>query len=89
MFTTTIEEQQQYLRETYVLVSSYAPVYGLLSHNGRDLYIADGVNFRDYAYVLNDDGSSLEISEDNGQRSTARDKIRDTVTRLSAFYKFH
>jgi hypothetical protein len=39
-------------REPALLASSYGPVYGVLRDNGRILYIADGVNRRDYAYDL-------------------------------------
>ena len=33
-----------------LLASSYGPVYCVLRDNGQMLYIADGVNARDYAY---------------------------------------
>ena len=40
--------------EALVIASSYGAVYGVLRDNGARLFIADGVNNRDYAYVLDD-----------------------------------
>jgi arylsulfatase A-like enzyme len=87
LFTVTPEEQEPYLRDSYLLVSSYAPVYGLLTHNGRNLYIADGVNFRDSSYVLNTDGTSKEESVDDNQKVGYRNSIRKQVEAISAFYR--
>jgi arylsulfatase A-like enzyme len=38
--------------ESFLLASSYGAVYGVLRHNGRTLYIANGVDGRDEAYDL-------------------------------------
>ena len=87
LFTATVDEQKPYLRDSYLVVSSYAPVYGLLTHNGNLLYIADGVNFRDYAYQLNPDGTSQEVPITNGQRADAQSQIRQQISAIAAFYK--
>jgi hypothetical protein len=89
LFTDTSGERFRYLRDSYLIVSSYAPVYGLLTQNGRSLYIADGVNFRDYSYALNDKGTHLEASADDSQRAGSQNQIREKVKAISAFYKFH
>jgi arylsulfatase A-like enzyme len=86
LFTATLEEQTQYLRNSYILVSSYGPVYGLLSHGGRLLYIADGVNYQDYAYELDPDGSSREAPLTESQRADAQSEIRDQVNAVARFY---
>lgn len=78
-----------YQRDSYLLVSSYAPVYGLLTHDGHLLYIADGVNFRDYAYELNPDGSSREALVLDGQRTDNQNRIREQVNAIATFYKLH
>ena len=89
LFTVTLREQRPYLRDSYLLASSYAPVYGLLTRNGRFLYIADGVNFRDYAYELNSDGTSREVPVADGQRADAENQIREQVIAIATFYKLH
>jgi hypothetical protein len=55
LFTQTQQEQLAYLHSNYLLVSSYAPVYGVLSGNGQSLFIADAVNARSYYYNLAQD----------------------------------
>lgn len=86
LFTATLEEQKPYLRNSYLLVSSYGPVYGLLSHGGRLLYIADGVNYQDYAYELDPDGSSREAPLTESQRADAQSQIREQVNAITRFY---
>lgn len=86
LFTANLEEQQPYLRESYLLSSSYAPVYGLLSDSGRSLYIADGVNYRDYAYQLNPDGSSRQAPLTDAERSAAQDEIQGQIEAIARFY---
>ena len=89
LFTVSLEEQKPYLRDSYLVVSSYAPVYGLLSENGRLLYIADGVNYRDYAYELSPDGSSSETSLSGEQRAEWQKDIQQQVKAISRFYGLH
>ncbi len=89
LFTATLEEQKRYLRDSYLLVSSYAPVYGLLTHNGHSLYIADGVNFREYAYQLTPDGTSREAPITNREKDDAQNKIRQQINAIAGFYKLH
>ena len=49
LFTRTKPEMDQYKRESYMIASSYGPLYGLLSDNGGKLFIAheDGEEFFD------------------------------------------
>jgi hypothetical protein len=55
LFTKTMQEQKAYRRPQYLIVSSYAPVYAILSGDGRYLFIADAVNSRNYYYDLFND----------------------------------
>ena len=48
-------------RESYLVASSYGPVFGLLGHNGRRLYLADAVEAREYAYELGPDGTDVRV----------------------------
>jgi len=74
-------------REPVLVASSYGPVYGVLRDNGESLYIADGVNRRDYAYDLHEleprrVGVTPEARADN------RAFIREKVGALASLYHF-
>ncbi|MGH9756926.1 MAG: sulfatase-like hydrolase/transferase [Candidatus Acidiferrales bacterium] len=69
LFTRTLAEQDSYLRPQYLIASSYAPVYGILGDNGETLFIADGVNQRNYFYDLS--------SDPQGVHNLVTSKIRD------------
>jgi arylsulfatase A-like enzyme len=86
LFTESLEEQKRYRSDSQLLISSYGPVYGLLSDNGRHLYIADGVNYRDYAYELSPDGSSKTAAMTDEQRSAAQKRIREQVSEIARYY---
>jgi hypothetical protein len=86
LFTASLDEQQPYVRDSYLLASSYAPVYGLLSNSGRSLYIVDGVNYRDYAYQLNPDGSNREAPLTDAERVSAQEEIRGQIDAIAQFY---
>ena len=87
LFTAQASEQDAYARDAYLVVSSYAPVYGVLDREGRTLYIADGVNYRDYYYDLADGRStSKPISDELRRNSQAR--IRKLVLQIGRFYHF-
>lgn len=86
LFTDSIEEQKPYLRDAYVVISSYAPVYGLLTQHGQRLYIADGVNYKDYAYAIEPGGASREISLSDEERASSQSQIRAQVNAIARFY---
>ncbi|HZW79920.1 MAG TPA: sulfatase-like hydrolase/transferase, partial [Candidatus Deferrimicrobiaceae bacterium] len=77
LFTATTAEQQTYARKNYLLVSSYAPVYGILDKNADSLFIADAVNRRGYFYDFVHDplGTKNEINPmrwNEGQKEVER-----------------
>jgi len=55
LFTQTWQEQTDYERPYYLLVSSYGPVYAILSKNGKSLFIVDAVDDKNYFYDLAED----------------------------------
>jgi hypothetical protein len=55
IFSETHQEQLEYDRPHYLLVSSYAPVYAMLGGDGQSLFIVDAVNSRNYFYNLAED----------------------------------
>lgn len=88
LFTQTPGEARQYLQDAHLVASSYGPNYGILSQNGHRLFIADGVNFRDYLFDLRDTnaGTSLTITET--LRSEYYELIRERVQWINRFYGF-
>jgi hypothetical protein len=72
----------------YLLISSYGPVYGLLTDNGRDLYILDGVNTAEYQYDLRQGLNGSRTSVTEGHRRMAHAEIRRQVESIAAFYAY-
>jgi arylsulfatase A-like enzyme len=87
LFTERIEEQAQYRRESYLVASSYAPVYGILGGDGRDLFVSDAVNFKDYAFDLTSDPPAAQTVT-SSMRAQSQKVIRQQVTGIGALYHF-
>jgi hypothetical protein len=75
-------------RESYLIASSYGPVFGLLSQNGRRLYVADGVESREYAYDLHPDGTDLRTDITDAERDANHREIRAQLADLAAWYRY-
>ena len=73
--------------EPALLASSYGPVYGILRDNGRSLYVADGVNSRDYAYDLSE-LKPIRVGVTAGLRDESRAFIRARLGELDSLYGF-
>ncbi len=74
-------------REPALVASSYGAVYGVLRDNGQSLYIADGVNVRDYAYDLHG-LKPLRTGVTPDARRENRAFIREHVGALASMYHF-
>lgn len=74
-------------REPAFIASSYGPVYGVLRDNGRTLYIADGVNTRDYAYDISG-LKPIRVGVTAETRSIDRAFIHEKIANLAALYNF-
>lgn len=89
LFTQSLEEQSAYLHSQYLIVSSYAPVYAVLSGNGQSLFIADAVNTRSYFYNLKEDPTgthnhvSIQLENEN------QALIRRDVEMIDDLYGWH
>ena len=88
LFTTTREEQADYQQRFYMVASSYGPTYGILSDNGRSLFISDAANSRDYFFDLKADPTG-QRNLVNGERRAANEKlIRKQIDAINRFYHF-
>jgi hypothetical protein len=73
-------------RESYLVASSYGPVFGLLGHNGRRLYIADAREAREYAYELGPDGTDVRVGITDAEREAGRRVIRQQIGEIATWY---
>ena len=76
-------------RESYLIASSYGPVFGLLSQNGRRLYVADGVESREYAYDLHPDGTDVRVDITDAEREASREGIRLQIADIVRVVPLH
>jgi len=86
IFTETQGEQSEYLRSSYLLVSSYAPVYAVLGNNGKSLFIVDAVNRKNYFYDLVQDPLGTRSHVTIPLRNENEALIRREVQRIDDFY---
>ncbi len=87
LFTATAQESAAYARDSYLIASSYGPVYAILSNRGHALYVADGVDYKDYFYDLEQPSQPGLISAE--MRAERQELIRDYVTGIDRFYRFN
>lgn len=89
LFTRTTEEAAAYVRPQYLLVASYAPVYGTLSGDARKLFIVDAVNSKNYYFDLaqDPDGSRSHVTIPIEKENEAI--IRHEVGLIDDLYGWH
>jgi arylsulfatase A-like enzyme len=73
--------------EPLLLASSYGGVYAVLHDNGSRMYIADGVNGRDYAYDLTG-AAPVRIGVTAATRAQDQEFIRTQVDDIARAYHF-
>lgn len=88
LFTATAEEQRPYKRDSYLIVSSYGAVYGILHDNGRSLFIADALNDKEYFYNLADDPKGTHNRMNANIRAQNEQLIRQNIEAINGFYQF-
>ena len=71
----------------YLVASSYGPVYGLVSDNGQELYIVDGVNTAEHRYEFRDNLSGRATTISEQERAAAARAIREQVLEIARFYR--
>jgi glucan phosphoethanolaminetransferase (alkaline phosphatase superfamily) len=75
-------------RESFLLASSYGPVYAMLRHNGRSLYIANAIEGRDVAYQMRADGRMDRLTLTDVMRTVNRSIMREHIGQIAADYRF-
>jgi arylsulfatase A-like enzyme len=86
LITLTETEQTEYLQKSYLVVSSYGPVYGILGGDGQSLFIADAVNEKNYFFNLADDPRGTRNRLTDAIRGENEKLIHDLVVSVNQFY---
>jgi arylsulfatase A-like enzyme len=89
LFTATEEEQTAYLHDTYMVGSSYGPVYGILNRDGSKLFIADAVNNKETLYDLTAAPGSTQRRLNEGLRAANENLLRHYIQTIGRFYGFN
>ena len=72
----------------HLVVSSYGAVYGVLSGQGNQLYIADAVNYRNYFYDLSRQPLGISIPVPDSVRQRNEKVIRERISAIGQFYGY-
>lgn len=88
LFTETAEEQSAYLQESYLVASSYDAVYGILSDNGRSLFIVDVNKKKSYFYDMSVSYAGVRRSLSDEVRTDEEQRILSSVEAINRFYRF-
>ena len=71
-----------------LVASSYGSVYGWIDDSGRDLYIADGIGLRDYAYRLDGSPGGASVAVTPEVRAAGQQAIRQGIGAIAEVYRF-
>lgn len=88
LFTLTKEENESYQRENYLVAVCYGPIYGLLSHNGGNLFVANEMDdVYQYFDLVHDPGGTHNLLD---QQILANDQklIRADVQGIADLYHY-
>src|SRR5262249_14353618 len=85
LFTTSEAESAPYRRSSYLIASSYGPVYAVLGDQGHSLYVADAVDYKEYFYQWKDSSNGSAGTVTPGVRASGRVEIRSDVSAIDHF----
>lgn len=88
LFTGRPEETAAYLRSSYLVTSSYGPVYGLLENSGHSLYVVDAVDYDDHFYEWGSGKGVTSNTITSEIRANRQQQIRTDVNEIARFYNF-
>ena len=88
LWTQTKAEQDRARRDHHLIASSYGAVWGILSGDGKTLYVSDGVNFADHCFDLGaaPQGTRITVTPELKRRYDRL--ILQEIDHLNAFYTF-
>jgi len=86
LFVESDEEQQKYFQESYVIASSYGAAYGVLSGEGRWLFVADAVKDKDYFFDLQSPSNGNLDHFTPAVRARNQELIRELIGAVNELY---
>jgi len=87
LFTSTIEEQAQQPADHYFMMSSYMPVFGVLTSDQKSLYIVDASLQRTYFYDLEHDSTASENRITVALKKKYEQVVREHLKKIDSFYR--
>jgi hypothetical protein len=87
LFTETAADRRRDVSNGYLIAASDGAVYSMLSGDGRELYVADGVNYRRCLFALGASGAESRAVSDSFRREP-EGRIRDSILAIGRFYRF-
>jgi arylsulfatase A-like enzyme len=89
LVTETGNELPPRRRQPYVVMSSYGASYGMLRRNGKFLFIADLINYREHAFELFQQPVGTRATVTDDLRRINQALIQKQVEDIEAFYTPH
>jgi len=87
LFTETPGGRARDGRGPFLIASSYAPVYGVLSREGTQLFISDAVNYRNYFFERRGEAFESEPAGESVKREQ-EEFIRQALLSIGRFYGY-
>jgi arylsulfatase A-like enzyme len=88
LFTKTPKEAEAYRRDSYLVVNTYTPIYGLLSNNGKSLFIANPLDYTNGYFDLEKDPFGVVNRLNDKILITDQELIHDDVQQIGKLYHF-
>jgi hypothetical protein len=86
LFMENSAEFSAYAHDSYLIASSYAPVYAVLGNGGSSLYVVDGIEYDDHFYDLLGPGHERPVTEED--RAGGQRFMFDSIQDIGDFYHF-
>jgi len=87
LFTKTPDERTRGAGGSFLIASSYAPVYGMLSHEGKQLFIADAVNFKNYLFAMRGEAAEARTVSESFKHEQET-LIKQALSSIGRFYGY-
>ncbi len=88
LFTGSQPEASSYLRNNYLLVSSYGPLYGLLGNDGRTLFVSNALEGTNQYFDLVKDPGAVVNRLDDQTLAKEQQLTRSYVQQIADLYHF-
>ena len=88
LFTLTQQENAAYWRKSYLVVSSYGPIYGIVGESGQDLFVANAVDGLNQYFNFVTDPTGHAAALDETHLAQHEQLTRAYVQDIARFYHF-